>query len=67
VAVRIQKYMVQMPKEVRYGRWRDYKPEETRRFYALRLYEVGASSRARRRSSPTAPRLLNELRKDLKG
>jgi NitT/TauT family transport system substrate-binding protein len=28
-------------KDVPYGRWREYDPEDTVRFYALRLHEVG--------------------------
>ena len=28
-------------KEVPYGKWRDYDPEDTVRFYSLRLHEVG--------------------------
>lgn len=37
--------------EVPYGVWRDYDPEDTIRFYALRLYEAGLSNPARRRLS----------------
>ena len=28
-------------KEIPYGKWRDYDPEDTLRFYALRLHEAG--------------------------
>ena len=28
-------------KEIPYGQWREYDPEDTVRFYALRLHEVG--------------------------
>ena len=28
-------------KEVPYGKWREYDPEDTVRFYALRLHEAG--------------------------
>ncbi len=28
-------------KELPYGKWREYEPEDTVRFYALRLHEVG--------------------------
>jgi NitT/TauT family transport system substrate-binding protein len=52
-----------------YTRWRDYDPENTIRFYALRLHEA-----AMIRSSPqkiiahgTDWRFLNELKKELKG
>ena len=35
------KYILQALKEIPYGKWRDYNPEETIRFYALRLHDVG--------------------------
>ena len=35
------KYILQALKEIPYGKWRNYKPEDTIRFYALRLREVG--------------------------
>ncbi len=35
------KYILQALKEIPYAKWRDYKPEDTIRFYALRLREVG--------------------------
>jgi len=35
------KYILQAIKDIPYGKWRDYNPEETIRFYALRLREVG--------------------------
>jgi NitT/TauT family transport system substrate-binding protein len=34
-------YALQAMKDVPYGKWRDYDPEDTVRFYALRLHEVG--------------------------
>lgn len=34
-------YAAQAMREVPYGQWRDYSPEDTIRFYALRLHEVG--------------------------
>jgi NitT/TauT family transport system substrate-binding protein len=34
-------YARQTMQEVPYGRWREYNPEDTVRFYALRLHEVG--------------------------
>jgi NitT/TauT family transport system substrate-binding protein len=34
-------YAVQTMKEIPYHRWRDYDPEDTVRFYALRLHEAG--------------------------
>jgi NitT/TauT family transport system substrate-binding protein len=35
------KYILQAIKEIPYSLWREYNPEETIRFYALRLREVG--------------------------
>ena len=34
-------YAVQVMKELPYGKWREYDPEDTLRFYALRLHEAG--------------------------
>jgi NitT/TauT family transport system substrate-binding protein len=55
--------------ELPYGRWREYSSEDTMRFYALKLHEVGLV-----RTSPqmlieqgTDWRFLNELKKELKG
>jgi NitT/TauT family transport system substrate-binding protein len=61
-------YMVQMLKEVRYGRWRDYNPEETMRFYALRLHEVGFIKASPQRiiAHSTDWRFINELKKEMK-
>ena len=51
-----------------YARWRDFDPEDTMRFFALRLHEVGMI-----KSSPNAIlaegtdwRFLNELKRELK-
>jgi NitT/TauT family transport system substrate-binding protein len=62
-------YTTQALKEVSYARWRDYSPEETIRFYALRLHEVGMlkSSPQKIIAQGTDWRLLNELRTELKG
>jgi NitT/TauT family transport system substrate-binding protein len=35
------KYVFQAIKEIPYAKWRDFNPEDTLRFYALRLLEVG--------------------------
>ena len=35
------KYILQSLKEIPYEKWREYNPEETIRFYALRLHEIG--------------------------
>lgn len=52
-----------------YGRWREYNPEDSVRFYALRLHEAGMvkSSPQRIISRGTDWRFVNELRKELKG
>ena len=34
-------YALQTLKEIPYGKWREYNPEDTVRFYALRLHEAG--------------------------
>ena len=62
-------YMVQLLKEVRYGRWRDYNPEETMRFYALRLHEVGFIKASPQKiiAQSTDWSFINELKKELKG
>jgi NitT/TauT family transport system substrate-binding protein len=51
-----------------YQRWRDTSAEDTLRFYALRLHEVGIikSSPNRLVERGTDWRFLNELRKELK-
>jgi len=61
--------MRQVLKEIPYDRWRTYDPEDTVRFYALRLREAGMI-----RSTPqkiiaqgTDWRFLKELKKELKG
>jgi len=36
-----RKYIIQALKDTPYNRWREYNPEDTIRFYALRLREIG--------------------------
>ena len=62
-------YALQAIKELPYARWRDYNPEDTVRFYALRLHEAGLlkSSPQKILAQGTDWRFLNELRKELKG
>ena len=62
-------YALQALKDIPYDKWREYNPEDTVRFYALRLNEVGMI-----RSSPqkiiaegTDWRFLNEIMKEMKG
>jgi NitT/TauT family transport system substrate-binding protein len=61
-------YALQALTEVPYDRWREYDPEDTLRFYALRLHEAGMIN-----SSPNAIladgtdwRFLNEIKRELK-
>ena len=62
-------YALQAVKEIPYGRWREYNPEETVRFYALRLREAGMVKGSPQKiiSDGTDWRFLNELKKELKG
>jgi NitT/TauT family transport system substrate-binding protein len=62
-------YAAQAMREVPYGRWRDYSPEDTIRFYALRLHEVGmiTSTPQQIMAQGTDWRFLTELKKELKG
>lgn len=55
-------------KELPYTRWRQANPEDTLRFYALRLHEVGMikSSPQKLIAQGTDWRFLNELKKELK-
>ncbi len=48
-------YTLQTLKEVPYNKWRVYEPENTMRFFALRLHEAGMIKSTPRRSSPRAP------------
>jgi NitT/TauT family transport system substrate-binding protein len=61
-------YALKTLKEIRYASWRDYDPEDSIRFYALRMQELGFS-----RSSPqsvidqgTDWSFLNEVKRELK-
>ena len=62
-------YALQTMKDVPYGRWREFSPEDTVRFYALRLQEAGMikSSPQKILAQGTDWRFLNELRRELKG
>lgn len=61
-------YARQLLRDIPYGRWRDYHPEDTVRFYALRLHEVGMikSSPQKIIAQSTDWRFLDELKKELK-
>ncbi len=61
-------YVHQMLKEIPYGQWRDYEPEDTLRFYALRLNEIGMIKSTPQKiiAQGTDWRFLRELKKELK-
>jgi NitT/TauT family transport system substrate-binding protein len=61
-------YALQTMQDVPYGRWREYDPEDTVRFYALRLHEVEMlkSTPQKLIAQGTDWRFLNELKKELK-
>jgi len=60
---------LQVMQELPYGRWREYDPEDTVRFYALRLHEAGMikSTPQKLIAQGTDWRFLTELKKELKG
>jgi NitT/TauT family transport system substrate-binding protein len=62
-------YALQVLKELPYNVWREYDPEDTVRFYALRLHEAGMikSSPQKIIAQGTDWRFFNELKKELKG
>ena len=62
-------YALQTMKDVPYNKWRVYDPEDSVRFYALRLREAGMikSTPQRLIAQGTDWRFLNELKKELKG
>ena len=61
-------YALQALGDVRYDVWRDYDPEDTLRFYALRLHEAGLiqSNPNHLIAEHTDWRFLNELKRELK-
>jgi NitT/TauT family transport system substrate-binding protein len=62
-------YAAQALREIPYARWREYDPEDTVRFYALRLHEVGMIKNSPQKliAQGTDWRFFNELKKELKG
>src|SRR5262245_34915861 len=62
-------YAVQSLKEVPYGKWKEYDPNDAVRFYALRLREAGLikSTPQKILAQGTDWRFFNELKKELKG
>jgi NitT/TauT family transport system substrate-binding protein len=62
-------YALQTVEEVPYDRWYEYDSEDTMRFFALRLYEVGmiTSSPNQLLADGADWRFVNELKRELKG
>jgi NitT/TauT family transport system substrate-binding protein len=62
-------YALQALKDIPYGKWREYDPEDTLRFHALRLHEVGMIKSTPQKiiAEGTDWRFLNELKKEMKG
>jgi NitT/TauT family transport system substrate-binding protein len=62
-------YALQALKEIPYDRWREYDAEDTIRFYALRLHEVGMIKASPQKiiAQGTDWRFFNALKKELKG
>jgi NitT/TauT family transport system substrate-binding protein len=56
-------------KEMPYGQWREYDAEDTVRFFALRLHEIGMIKSTPQQiiAQGTNWRFLNELKRELKG
>jgi NitT/TauT family transport system substrate-binding protein len=61
-------YALQALSEIRYDVWRDYDPEDTVRFYALRLHEAGLIKRSPKEliAEHTDWRFLDEIKRELK-
>jgi NitT/TauT family transport system substrate-binding protein len=62
-------YALQTLNEVPYNKWRDYDPEDTIRFFSLRLREAGMIKSAPNKiiADGTDWRFFNELKRELKG
>jgi NitT/TauT family transport system substrate-binding protein len=61
-------YALQALQELPYDKWREYDAEDTMRFYALRLHELGLIKTSPKRvlAEGTDWRFLNELKRELK-
>jgi len=61
-------HALQALKEIPYGKWREYDPEDTVRFYALRMHEAGMIKNSPQKilAQGTDWRFLKELKKELK-
>jgi NitT/TauT family transport system substrate-binding protein len=60
--------ILQVLRELPYDRWREYDPEDTMRYYALRLHEVGLIKSTPNKiiAQGTDWRFLDELKRELK-
>jgi len=61
-------HTLQTLKDIPYGKWREHDPEDTIRFYALRLHEVGMIKNSPQKiiAQGTDWRFLRELKKEMK-
>ncbi len=61
-------YALQTMKDVPYDKWRHFNPEDTMRFYALRLHETGMVKNAPNKliAEGVDWRFINELKRELK-
>jgi NitT/TauT family transport system substrate-binding protein len=61
-------YALQTMKEIQYARWQEYDPEDTTRFYSLRLHEAGMIKSTPQKiiAQGTDWRFFNELKRELK-
>lgn len=62
-------YALQTLQDIPYGKWHEYNPDDTIRFYALRLHELGMikSSPQKILAQGTDWHFLNELKRELRG
>ena len=62
-------YARQTMQELPYTKWREYDPEDTVRFYALRLHEAGLIKSTPQKiiAQNTEWRFFNELKREMKG
>jgi NitT/TauT family transport system substrate-binding protein len=63
------RYALQTMKDIPYDRWREYDPEDTARFYALSLHDIGMIKTSPNKiiAQGTDWRFIKELKKELKG
>ena len=63
------RYALQTMKDIPYDKWREYDPEDTVRFYALSLHDIGIIKTSPKKliAQGTDWRFIRELKKELKG